>query len=212
MPTDLNVIRVLIVDDHPVVCEGVRLLLAASPDIVIDGSVRTAGAAVEAARTSAPDIVLLDLRLPDMLATEAVALLRTAAPSARIVVFTAHAGHRALRAARAAGIDGCLLKDVGEEDLAGALRRVSAGEVVIDPRLAKEMHSTAFPVAPGVGLTSREYEILRRVAMGETNPEIAGATGLTRNTVKTYVQSTLRKLGARNRVEALSRAAELDLL
>src|SRR6266567_2200371 len=141
----------MVVDDHPVVCEGVSLLVHSSSDIVVTGSARSADEAVAVARHIRPDVILLDLRLPDMLASEAVQLLRMAAPKAKIVIFTAYAGHRALKAAIDAGVDGCLLKD-------------------------------------------------------------AAATGLSRNTVKTYLQSALQKLGARNRVEAIARASEFGLL
>jgi two-component system, NarL family, nitrate/nitrite response regulator NarL len=125
-------IRLLVVDDHPVVCEGVSLLVHSSTDIVVTGSARSAEEAVAVARQTRPDVVLLDLRLPDMLASEAVKLLRMAAPRARIVIFTAYAGHKALQAAIEAGVDGCLLKDAADTDLVEAIRRVARGESAED--------------------------------------------------------------------------------
>jgi two-component system nitrate/nitrite response regulator NarL len=205
-------IRLLVVDDHPVVCEGVSLLVHSSTDIVVTGSARSAEEAVAVARQTRPDVVLLDLRLPDMLASEAVKLLRMAAPRAKIVIFTAYAGHKALKAAMEAGVDGCLLKDAADTDLVEAIRRVARGESVYDARLERDSMPGRAPKMPGPELTRREYEVLRRVAIGETNPEIAEAIGLSRNTVKTYLQSALQKLGARNRVEAIARASEFGLL
>src|SRR6267378_2749545 len=121
-------IRLLVVDDHPVVCEGVSLLVHSSSDIVVTGSARSAEEAVAVARQTRPDVVLLDLRLPDMLASEAVKLLRMAAPRAKSVY---------------------------------------------DPRLDRDSLPGRAPKMPGPELTRREYEVLRRVAIGETNPEIA---------------------------------------
>ena len=125
------------------------------------------------ARQTRPDVLLLDLRLPDMLASEAVKLLRMAAPRAKIVIFTAYAGHRALKAAMEAGVDGCLLKDAADTDLVEAIRRVARGESVYDARLDRDSLPGRAPKMPGPELTRREYEVLRRVAIGETNPEIA---------------------------------------
>ena len=205
-------IRVLVVDDHPVVCEGVSLLVHTSSDIVVTGSARSAEEGMAVARQTRPDLILLDLRLPDMLASEAVELLRMAAPKAKIVIFTAYAGHRALKAAMEAGVDGCILKDAADTDLVDVIRRVARGERVFDSRLERDALPGKAPKMMGPPLTRREYEILRRVAIGETNPEIAEAIGLSRNTVKTYLQSALQKLGARNRVEAIARANEFGLL
>ena len=205
-------IRLLIIDDHPVVCEGVALLLRSSPDIIVAGTARTAKEGMAAAREVKPDVILLDLRLPDMLASEAAPLLRAHAPRTKIIIFTAHAGHRALQAAIEAKVDGCLLKDAADADLVAAIRRVAQGGKVFDSRLEQDSAPGRVPTMLGPPLTRREYEILRRVAMGATNSEIADAIGLSRNTVKTYLQSALQKLGARNRVEALARAAEFGLL
>lgn len=205
-------VRVFVVDDHPVVAGGVELLLHADPSIVVVGSAGSGTEALAAAGGLEPDVVLLDLRLPDMLGTEAIAALRLRVPSARIVLFTAYADHAALPAALAAGVEGCLLKDSSITDLATALRRVASGVVVIDPRLRHGAPSLMQESLYRTGLTRREYQVLRRVAIGRTNPEIAEDLGISRNTVKTYLQSAMGKLGARNRVEAIARASEAHLL
>jgi DNA-binding NarL/FixJ family response regulator len=201
---------VMVVDDHPVVRDGVALLLRGEPALVVVGAAESGRAALERARELKPDLVLLDLRLPDMLAPEVVVGLRELVPAARVVVFTAHGDHHGVQAALDAGAHGALLKDAAATDLAAALRRVLRGERVSDPRIV--------PGAAGrtalqrSGLTRREYEVLRLAAQGRTNPEIAETTGLARNTVKTYLQAALHKLGARNRVEAIGKASEAGLL
>lgn len=205
-------VRVLVVDDHPVVTQGVTLLLRSQPDVVLVGSARTGREALEAAAELAPDVVLLDLRLPDMLATEVIRKLRSVRPEARVLLFTAYAGHAALAAALDEGVAGCLLKDVSTTDLASAIQQAHRGLSVMDQRLDESSHGRMREALFRAGLTRREYEVLRLVAAGHTNPEIADELGLTRNTVKTYLQSTMTKLGARNRVEAIAKAAEARLL
>lgn len=197
----------MVVDDHPVVRDGVALLLSGDRSFRVVAGADTGRAAISTVADVDPDVVLLDLRLPDVLAPDVVRGLRTRSPRTKVVIFTAHGERHAVRAALDAGAHGCLLKDAGTTDLVSALRRVLRGERVVDPRV-----DTAAPSAGRPELTRREYEVLRLAALGHTNPEIAAATGLARNTVKTYLQSTLQKLGARNRVEAISVAGEAGLL
>ncbi|MGQ0837042.1 response regulator [Actinokineospora sp.] len=204
-------VNVLVVDDHPVVRDGVTLLLRSDPALKLVGAAESGRAAICMVGELRPDLVLLDLRLPDMLAPEVITELRKVHPPTRIVVFTAHSDHQGLQAALDAGADGCLLKDVAGTDLVSALRRVLRGERVIDPRIMPSADARSAALARS-GLTRREYEVLRLAAQGQTNPEIAESTGLTRNTVKTYLQSALHKLGARNRVEAIGKASEAGLL
>jgi DNA-binding NarL/FixJ family response regulator len=207
----VTISRVMVVDDHPVVRDGVALLLRGEPSLVVVGSAESGRSALERAPGLEPDLVLLDLRLPDMLAPEVVVGLRESVPAARIVVFTAHGDHHGVRAALDAGAHGALLKDAAATDLVAALRRVLRGERVSDPRMVPSDAGRSAALARS-GLTRREYEVLRLAAQGRTNPEIAETTGLARNTVKTYLQSALHKLGARNRVEAIGKAAEAGLL
>jgi len=209
-------ISVLVVDDHPIVLEGVRHLVDSTPWIALAAYARTGREAVILAEQTQPDVVLLDLRLPDMLGPEVVHGIHRGAPDTRIVLFTAYPDHAAVEPALAAGAEAVVLKDADRADLVDVIRRAATGESLapgastgpepteINQRLSNKLRQYA--------LTRREYDILRHISMGETNPEIANALGLTRNTVKTYVQSALTKLGARNRIEALNRLNELGLL
>ncbi|MFD5092662.1 response regulator [Amycolatopsis thailandensis] len=204
-------VTVLVVDDHPVVRDGVSLLLRYDPAMTVVGSAETGRSAIRRAGELEPALILLDLRLPDMLAPEVIAELRRVHPAGRIVVFTAHGDHQGVRAALDSGAHGCLLKDVAGTDLVAALRQVLKGERVVDPRIFPDDGQRSDALARS-GLTRREYEVLRLASQGQTNPEIAESTGLARNTVKTYLQSALHKLGARNRVEAIGKASEAGLL
>jgi two-component system nitrate/nitrite response regulator NarL len=207
-----ELIKVLVVDDHPVVTQGVSLLLRAQPNVVVVGSARTGNEAIKAAAELAPDVVLLDLRLPDMLATEVIRKFRVVRPTARVLLFTAYADHAALPAALEEGVVGCLLKDASTTDLASAIQQAYRGQTVMDPRVDASASDRLQEALVRVGLTRREYQVLRLVATGHTNPEVADELGLTRNTVKTYLQSAMGKLGARNRVEAIAKASEARLL
>jgi two-component system nitrate/nitrite response regulator NarL len=205
------VVRVLVTDDHPIVLDGVTLALQNTSWLRVAGYARTGREAIAAVENLRPDVVLLDLRLPDMLGPEAVQALRARRPEVKIILFTAYPDHAALDAALAAGAHGVVVKDTEREDLVDVIRRVVAGERVVCVDVGGSNAWLSRKLGEH-GLTRREYDILRRVAMGETNPEIARALGLSRNTVKTYLQRALEKLGAHNRVEALARANQLGIL
>ena len=214
MDTDVStgVVRVLVTDDHPIVLDGVTLALQNTSWLRVAGYARSGREAIAAVQNLRPDVILLDLRLPDMLGPEAVQALRAQSPQVKIILFTAYPDHAALDAALAAGAHGVVVKDTEREDLVDVIRRVVAGERVVGIDAGGSSGALLHRKLREHGLTRREYDILRRVAMGETNPEIASALGLTRNTVKTYLQRALEKLGARNRVEALARASQLGIL
>jgi DNA-binding NarL/FixJ family response regulator len=206
------VIRVLVADDHPIVLDGVAAALQRTSYLQIAGYARNGRDAIAAVGRDRPDVVLLDLRLPDMLAPEVTLELLRVAPEIKVVIFTAYPEHAALTAALAAGAHGVVLKDTERADLVDVIRRVATGERVVCVDVGPDRGVLLDRKLREHGLTRREYEILRHVAMGETNPEIADTLGLTRNTVKTYLQRALEKLGARNRVEAVARANERGIL
>ena len=205
-------IKVLVVDDHPIVLDGVALALQRTSFLQVAGYARNGREAIDSVARLRPDVVLLDLRLPDMLAPETIRGMVAEAPGVKVIIFTAYPEHAALGDALAAGAHGVLVKDTERADLVDVIRRVAGGERVISVDIEGDGGILLNRKLREHGLTRREYEILRHVAMGETNPEIASALGLTRNTVKTYLQRSLEKLGARNRVEALARANQLGIL
>jgi two-component system, NarL family, nitrate/nitrite response regulator NarL len=199
-----EVIRVFVVDDHPVVRDGVALLANTSRKIEVVGYAATGKSALEHVRGMRPHVILLDLRLPDMLAPELIDAFARIVPAARIVVFTAYPDHPAVRAALDAGACGVVPKDAARTDLVSVITAAALGEdaaPIFQP--AQRTHAL-------VG--RREYDVLRRVAIGETNQEIADAMCLSPNTVKAYLRNLMQKLDARNRVEAISRAREVGLL
>lgn len=205
-------IRLVVVDDHPVVLDGVRLLLRDDPAIRVVGGAPDAASAVRLVARTRPHVVLLDLRLPDAVASELVAPLREAAPEARIVVFTAYRDHAALQATLDAGVDGCLLKDAGATDLVSAVHQAVTGIAIFDPRVDARAAPRMRSRLHNTGLTQREYDVLRHAAAGRTNPEIAEQLGLTRHTVTGYLRNAMRKLNARNRIELITKAAQSGLL
>jgi DNA-binding NarL/FixJ family response regulator len=195
-------VTVVIVDDHPVVRDGIRSQLGPFRDITIVGHAATAAEAVRECERARPDVVLLDLRLPDALAAEVVPRLRAVSPKSRILLFTAFPEHAAVAPTLAAGACGLLVKDASSTTLRDALREVTRtggyrGKGVV--------HSVA-PVTP------REYDVLRLVASGYTNVEIGARLQLSPNTVKTYLRNVMRKLGARNRAQVITNGRAHGLL
>ncbi len=200
-----GVIRVFVVDDHPVVRDGVALLANSTRRFELVGYAHNGKTALELVPSAAADVILLDLRLPDMLAPELIGMLRHAVPSLRIVIFTAYPDHPAVCAALDAGACGIITKDAARTDLASVIVGAMQGEDHPIPAQVTP-HRTQTMVG------RREYDVLRRVAIGETNHEIAEAMNLSPNTVKAYLRNLMQKLDARNRVEAISRAREAGLL
>jgi DNA-binding NarL/FixJ family response regulator len=201
------IVRVLVVDDHPVVRDGVEMLAHTNPNIQIAGYAASGHDALRIAPGLQPDVILLDLRLPDMLAPELIRELRSSVPRAKVVLFTAYPDHPAVGAALEAGAYGMFPKDASRMDLVAGIMRAMRPQSAEPARdvtsLRRDAHS---PIA------RREYDVLRRLATGETNSEIATAMQLSPNTVKAYLRNLMQKLRARNRVETISRAREMGLL
>lgn len=202
-----NQIRVAIVDDHPLFREGVARLLARTPgvEIVADGS--TARDAISIAGQAMPDILLLDLRLPDNGAVAASTIAREH-PGVRIIILTASDCDSDVAAMLQLGVHGYLLKGCTGQEIVRALERVAAGEFYVTPslaaRLLTEMSTTGQKVADSPEeLSGREEIILGQVSKGLTNKEIARALNLREKTVKHYMTNIMQKLGVRNRLEAV---------
>ena len=205
---------VLVIDDHPVVIDGVRQLLAQTADFTMIGEATKGVDGVALAKSLAPDLVLLDLKLGDSFAPHLCRLLAEASLASRIVIHTAFDNREPLRACLNAGAVGVVLKDAS--NLVDALRRVMSGEIYVDPSLVADPRVRALRLGDEGGvyesLTLREYEVLCVMALGRTSKEIAAELHLAENTVRSYTQVLLSKLHARNRIEAVAIARELRLL
>jgi DNA-binding NarL/FixJ family response regulator len=204
--------RVLLVDDHPIVISGIRRLLAFAPDFEVVGQASSARDAVESAIATSPDLILLDLHLPDVHSTDLFRRLRATVPSAQVVIFTAFVDSKALRSCLAAGVSGVLLKDAAELDLVGDLRRIRSGRQVIDERVQAAAYADVEPRLLDATLTQREHQVLRLLAEGMSGKEMASALGLAPNTVRSYCQSLLSKLQSSSRIQALANARARGLL
>ncbi|MGW6705514.1 response regulator transcription factor [Streptomyces sp. NPDC054956] len=191
-------IRILLAEDQSMVREALAALLGLEPDIEVLAQVARGDEVVAAARSHDVNVALLDIEMPGMTGIEAAAALRTALPSLRIVILTTFGRPGYLRGAMEAGASAFLVKDAPAAQLAAAVRKVLAGERVIDPTLA------AAALAEGANpLTDREREILREAESGATNAELAARLHLSQGTVRNYLSTAIQKLAARNRAEAI---------
>jgi DNA-binding NarL/FixJ family response regulator len=211
------VIRVLVVDDQPLVRSGFRMILEERPDLELVGEAGNGAEGVALARELDPDVILMDVRMPELDGVEATRRLVAAGARARILVLTTFDLDEYVYAAIRAGASGFLLKDVEPSELVDAIRVVAAGNSLFGPA-ATERLLTRFaqadprPVQSLEGLTEREREILRLLATGLSNAEIAQRLYLSETTVKTHVSSVLRKLRVRDRVQAVIAAFDAGLV
>jgi NarL family two-component system response regulator LiaR len=197
-------IRVLLVDDHAVVRQGVRAFLELQPDIEVVGEAASGPAALEAAAEHQPDVVLMDLVMPGGDGIGAIAGLRQANPQARVLALSSFADDDQVFGAMQAGAAGYLLKDVEPDDLAAAIRQVHGGQPALDPDVATRLMRRVAEPRPALleQLTPRELDVLRLVVEGFANKEIAHRLAITEKTVKTHVSNILQKLGVPDRTAA----------
>lgn len=209
----MDKLRIVLVDDHEVVRLGLRSLLERQPDLAVVGEAETAHEAVQAVERLAPDVVVLDIRLPGRSGVEACAEIKRRRPETKIVVLTSYAEDEVLLDAIAAGAEGYVLKQVGSDDLVQALRRVGRGERLLDPHLTDRVFAKLRQMrereraAAFAGLTEQELRVLALVAEGKTNREIGKALHLSEKTVRNYVSEVLAKLGFTSRAQAAAYAA-----
>jgi DNA-binding NarL/FixJ family response regulator len=204
-------IRVLLVDDHPVVREGVAAVLERERDIDIVGAAAALEEGIRLAAQLHPDIVLLDLRLPDADAADSVT--RFAAGGRGVVIFTAHDADEDVFRAIRGGARGYLLKGSPAAEIAHAIRQVHAGESYLSPRIATKLVTSTTQRRPRTGLLSpRERGVLRLIAAGLSNRQIAETLSISERTVKFHVTAILNKLGAENRAQAVALAAARGIL
>jgi len=214
------VVRVLIVDDQALVRRGFRMILDAEPDLTVVGEASTGLEAVEEAARTSPDIVLMDIRMSGLDGIEATRRITAGGPVPRVVVLTTFDLDEHVLGSIRAGASGFLLKDVPPEELVRAIKVVAQGDALLAPSVTRRVLAqvAATPSLNGQGaeaidsLTDRETEVLRLLARGLSNAEIAASLFLGETTVKTHVGRVLAKLGVRDRVQAVVAAYESGLV
>jgi DNA-binding NarL/FixJ family response regulator len=207
----MDPIRVLIVDDHPVVRDGLRGVLDGEPDMQVVGEAGHGAEALVRVRAVPVDIVLMDLRMPTMGGVEAIGELRRTAPEVRVLVLTTYDTDRDVLPAIEAGATGYLLKDTPREELLRAVRAAHRGEAVLSPAVAGRLMGQVRAPARDA-LSARELEVLRFVAAGSTNRETAKRLFISEATVKTHLLHIYAKLEVRDRASAVAAAYQRGLL
>ena len=189
-------IRVLVADDHPVVRQGICTMLELEDDILVVGRAADGEEAVALARSEHPDITLLDVQMPTLDGIEALRRIRADDPDARVIVLTTYRNEDYIFPSLREGARAYLLKDASREELASAIRAVAAGESLLDPEMVDAARHDG-------GLTARECDVLRLMADGHNNAQIATTLFVSENTVKTHVSNIFTKLGCRDRAAAV---------
>lgn len=201
-------IRVLTVDDHPMLREGIAAVLASEPDIVLVAEAANGREAIEQFRTHRPDVTLMDVQMPEINGIDAIFKIREEFPDARIIVLTTYTGDAQAARAFKAGASGYLLKNMVRKELIDTIRAVHAGKKRIPPEIAVEMAEHHGDDA----LTVREIEVLREVAAGNANKRVAQLLNVTEETIKAHMKSILSKLGANDRTHAVTIALRRGII
>lgn len=207
-------IRILLADDHPVVRDGLVAILSTQPDFEVVGEAGNGSSAVQLVQELKPDLILLDLEMPEMDGVETLQILRADNPNVRVIVFTAFDTDERILTAVQAGAQGYLLKGVPRQELFNAIRVVNSGGSLLQPIIASKLlrQVSQEPDPPIETLTPRELEVLELLAQGLQNKEIAAELVISERTVKFHVSAILNKLDAGNRTEAVAIAAQRSLI
>src|ERR1700756_523895 len=200
MTTDRTTIRILSVDDHPLLREGVAALLASQPDMKLVAEASNGREAIEQYRMHRPDVILMDLQMPEMNGVDAMIAICSEFPAARVIVLTTYTGDVQVMRALKAGARGYLLKNLLRKELLETIRVVHAGQKRIPPDVASQLAEHATDET----LSAREIEVLRLVGGGDANKEIAAQLAITEETVKGHIKNILAKLGANDRTHAVT--------
>jgi len=201
-------IRILSVDDHPLLREGIAMMIRSQPDMTLEAEASTGAEALDLFRKLRPDIVLMDLRLPDMSGIEAVSAIRAQFPDARILILTTFEGDAEVGRALKAGASNYLLKTMPPQEILDSIRQAHAGKKRIPPAVATRL---AEHLADET-LTVREIEVLRHVAEGNRNRDIADLLFISEDTVKLHIRHIMEKLGANDRTQAVSIAVRRGII
>jgi len=197
---DQTRIQILCVDDHPLVREGLAAVINSQPDMVVLAQASNAQEALQEFRTKQPDVTLMDLRLPGQSGIDAIVAIRSEFPEARIVMLTTFEGDVEIQRALEAGARGYLLKSMPPKDLLEVIRTVHAGKKRIPPQIAAQLAEHLSDDS----LTGREIEVLRQIAGGNRNRDIAEKLFITEETVKVHIKHIMEKLGANDRTQAVA--------
>ena len=200
--------RILLADDHVLMRMGLSALIACEEDMEVVGEAKNGRQAVDFACLLKPDVVIMDLMMPELSGDEAMGMIREASPEVKIMVLTSFATSKEMSAAIANGADGALMKDTSTDDLIGAIRAIAAGKRIIPDWLLRQAEEdNAVP-----RLSSRHVEILSSVARGQSNSDIAKQFGLSEITIKKHLSTIFERLGVSNRSEAVAFALRKQLL
>ncbi|HLZ56725.1 MAG TPA: response regulator transcription factor [Ktedonosporobacter sp.] len=212
-------IRVALADDQRLLREGLRIILESAPDIVVPGEAEDGEAAIQLAATALPDVMLMDIRMPKCDGIAATRIIHRAHPNIRIMLLTTYDTPDLVIEGLRAGATGYLLKDCSAEELCSAIRSVARGQVLLQATSAAQLlaglsppASPSSPHAQQLGLTGREYAVLRLIVQGRNNSEIAKALYVGEATVKTHINHIFAKLGARDRAHAVVLAHQFSLV
>ncbi len=212
----METIKLLIVDDHPVVREGIGAMLRREPDFKIVGEASNGLEAVEKARELEPDVILMDLRMPELDGVEAITRIRADYPEVKFIILTTYSDDEYIFKGIAAGARAYLLKDAPREELFKAIRMVSKGESLIQPvvasRVLDKLAELSRKTPSADVLSEREIEVLQLMAKGVSNKELADQLSITQSTVKTHITSIFQKLNVTTRTEAVTTAFKKGII
>ena len=205
---DHSKIRILSVDDHPLISEGIAAIINSQPDMALISQAATGAEAIQKYREHRPDVTLMDLRLPDLSGIDAMIAIRAEFPDARVIMLTTFEGDVEIQRALHAGARGYLLKNMPPKEMLDVIRQVHAGRKRVPPEVAAQLTDHMGDET----LTAREIEVLRKVGGGNRNKDIADMLFISEETVKVHIKHIMEKLGAKDRTQAITIAVRRGII